>query len=92
MFLVPVIGWCVVSVSPFQLPTFLYNQVEWPHIPFLTTVENKEAAEAAFAEAHEITAWILIFLFFLHVAGALKHHFIARDDTLRRMLPTKLLE
>lgn len=92
MFLVPVIGWCVVSVSPLGLPTFLYNQVEWPHIPFLAGIENKEAAEGLFAEAHEIMAWLLIFLFVLHVAGALKHHFISRDDTLRRMLPTKIGE
>jgi cytochrome b561 len=92
MFLVPVIGWCVVSVSPLGLPTFLYNQVEWPHIPFLAAVENKEAAEAGFVQAHLVMAWLLIFLFFLHVAGALKHHFISRDDTLKRMLPTRLSE
>jgi cytochrome b561 len=24
---------------------------------------------------------------FLHVAGALKHHFLLKDDVLRRMLP-----
>jgi len=92
MVLVPVIGWCVVSVSPLGLPTFLYNQVEWPHLPFFAGVADKAAAEASFAQAHEVMAWLLAFLFFLHVAGALKHHFIAKDDTLRRMLPTRLSE
>jgi cytochrome b561 len=36
---------------------------------------------------HVTTAWILMGLIGLHVAGALKHHVIDRDDTLRRMLP-----
>ena len=30
---------------------------------------------------------VLIGVIALHVAGALKHHFIDRDHTLRRMLP-----
>jgi len=36
---------------------------------------------------HEISAWILIALLALHVAGALKHQLIDRDGLLRRMLP-----
>ena len=35
---------------------------------------------------HEIMAYTLIVLIFLHVAGALKHHFIDKDVVLRRML------
>jgi cytochrome b561 len=29
----------------------------------------------------------MVALLLLHVAGALKHHFVLRDDTLTRMLP-----
>jgi cytochrome b561/polyisoprenoid-binding protein YceI len=36
---------------------------------------------------HIYTAYGLIGLICLHVAGALKHHVIDRDETLRRMLP-----
>lgn len=36
-------------------------------------------------EVHEIAAWAFILLLVLHIGGALKHHFINRDPTLRRM-------
>jgi cytochrome b561 len=35
---------------------------------------------------HEIFAWSLISLVVLHLLGALKHHFMDKDMTLRRML------
>lgn len=36
---------------------------------------------------HEIGAWALIALFVLHVLGALKHHYLDRDDVAARMVP-----
>ena len=36
---------------------------------------------------HETMFWILVALASLHVAAALKHHFVDHDDVLRRMLP-----
>ena len=38
---------------------------------------------------HEILAYILIGVVVLHTAAAFKHHFINRDETLRRMLGPK---
>lgn len=38
------------------------------------------------AEAHEIFAYFWIALLILHVAAALRHHFVLKDDVLRRML------
>ncbi|WP_246749667.1 cytochrome b, partial [Vibrio cholerae] len=35
---------------------------------------------------HFYTAWGLIILAGLHAVAALKHHFINRDNTLRKML------
>jgi cytochrome b561 len=32
-------------------------------------------------------ALALYAIVFLHVVGALKHHFVLKDDVLRRMLP-----
>jgi cytochrome b561 len=37
--------------------------------------------------AHRLAAWGIAFLIVLHVAGALKHHFVNRDDVQKRMLP-----
>ena len=38
-------------------------------------------------EGHELAAKLLYVLLFLHVAAALKHHFVDRDGVLGRMLP-----
>ncbi len=38
---------------------------------------------------HELMSNLTIALLALHVLAALKHHFINRDDVLRRMLPVK---
>jgi len=32
-------------------------------------------------------AWVMLALFVLHVAGALKHQFLDRDATLGRIIP-----
>jgi cytochrome b561 len=39
-----------------------------------------------FHEVHGVLPYVLIALFTTHVAGALHHHFILKDNTLRRML------
>lgn len=49
---------------------------------FTPFAEQEEIAGAI----HEWSAYALIGLVSLHVAGALKHHFIDKDKTLKRML------
>jgi cytochrome b561 len=38
-------------------------------------------------ERHAVLAWLLAILAGLHVAAALKHHFVDRDGLLDRMRP-----
>ncbi len=38
-------------------------------------------------QIHDINAWIIMGIVGLHAAAALAHHFIWRDDVLRRMIP-----
>ena len=38
-------------------------------------------------DLHHTLFAVLVAVAVLHVAGALKHHFIDRNDVLRRMLP-----
>jgi len=38
-------------------------------------------------QIHDINAWVIIVLAGLHALIALVHHFVLRDDVLRRMLP-----
>ena len=43
-----------------------------------------------FHTMHTWVAWILVIALVLHVAGALKHHLLDRDGTLRRMLGARV--
>lgn len=40
-----------------------------------------------FNELHSVLGWIILILVCLHIAAALKHHFIDKDRVLTRMLP-----
>jgi cytochrome b561 len=80
MLLLPLSGWVMSSAAGRGIRWF--GLFDWPLLP----VHGKAAAGAA-SETHEILAWILVATLLLHVAGALKHHFLDRDDVLARMLP-----
>ncbi len=83
MILVPLTGWVMVSASPLGFPTIWFGLFEWPHLPIGTSKDISGAA----SEVHEIIAFAGAGLLALHIAGALKHHFLDRDDVLARMLP-----
>jgi len=84
---VPLAGWAMVSSSPLGLPTIVFGLFEWPHIPLLADLEDKKPLEAVFRAAHQLMAYGLAALLVLHVAAALKHHFVNRDSVLTRMAP-----
>jgi cytochrome b561 len=79
----PMTGWLMSSASPLGFPTFWFGLFEWPNLP----VPTSDALSKAFGNAHEVMAFTAIALLVLHVAGALKHHFLDRDDVLARMIP-----
>ncbi|MBP1181368.1 cytochrome b [Methylobacterium sp. PvR107] len=83
----PLTGWAVVSLSPFNIPTVLYGIVPWPHLPLAGLVPDPAAAEGILKRVHALGAWFLAALLAIHVAAALRHHLLLRDDVLRRMLP-----
>ena len=83
----PLVGWVMVSVSPFNLPTVLFGVVPWPHIPGLASIANKPYWEGVAKWVHAYGAYLLIALVLLHAAAALRHHFLLRDDILARMVP-----
>lgn len=55
----------------------------WFEIPALMQTEGQEDFSLFW---HYWLAWTIISLAMLHTLGALKHHIIDRDETLRRML------
>ena len=75
----PFSGW-LLSVAENHMPQYfgLFT------VPTFGILPNQVLAEAMDI-AHKTIAWILIVLVFLHVAGALKHHLIDKDNVLRRM-------
>jgi cytochrome b561 len=60
--------------------------VKWFGLDFIAGFENKALREI-FHETHEIAGVILLAIVALHIAGALKHKFIDKDETMSRMLP-----
>lgn len=89
MFALPLSGWLMVSASPWNIPTILFDVVPVPHLPVPAFLGDKAAAEAILKNVHEYAAWFLIALLVGHIAAALKHHFIAKDTTLKRMVSTR---
>ena len=86
----PLSGWAMVSASPLIRvhPTVLYGVVPWPAVPFPgLSSDQLHDAHRLFERTHSTLAWIAYFAIALHVAAALKHHFLDRDDVLARMAP-----
>jgi cytochrome b561 len=80
IFITPLLGWLMssayaVSVSWFKLFT----------LPNLIG-PNKSAFEVL-RESHHVVAYTLAVIALVHAAAGIKHHFVDRDDVLRRMLP-----
>jgi len=79
-FIVPLAGWAYSSAKGFPIVWFGV----WP-LPDLVA-KNEELAHW-FKEVHELAAFALVGLALLHIAAALKHQFIDRDNLLARMRP-----
>ena len=77
---IPLSGWLMSSASGFQV---VYLSVL--PIPDLIA-KNKDTAEQL-KQLHEALNWLMVVVVALHVAAALKHHLVDRDDVLSRMLP-----
>ncbi len=81
---VPLSGWVT------HAATTGYAPIWWPFGQGLPFVPEDPAVAQIAAALHVILQWVLTGAIALHVAGALKHHVIDRDATLRRMLPGRL--
>ncbi|HOZ65905.1 MAG: cytochrome b [Burkholderiaceae bacterium] len=81
-FAVPLLGWAYSSAAGF--PIVLFGVLP---LPDLLTVD-KEFAKLI-KELHEVSAIALMALALLHIAAALKHQFIDKDNLVSRMLPKR---
>ncbi len=79
--LAPLSGWIGHAATEGFAPIW------WPFGQSLPFVPKSPAVAETFSGLHAIFVWVLAGAVAMHVAGALKHHLIDRDGTLRRMLP-----
>lgn len=62
---------------------FVFN---WFEVPSVAVIDTGIVDLAG--DAHKFIAWGLMAFVFVHAGAALKHHFIDRDRTLKRMINT----
>ncbi len=88
---IPLTGWIMVSASPLGLPTRYFHLFDWPNLWFMADLhrDQKLAWHDTLESVHNTLAWSAIVLIPIHVAAALYHQFIRRDDLLWRMLPRR---
>jgi cytochrome b561 len=81
LILMPLSGW-IMSTAANRIPSYfgLFS------LPFPGINPNEKLADFMLS-VHEIIAYTLIVFISLHILGALKHHFIDKDNVLKSMLP-----
>src|SRR5512139_1799414 len=76
----PLSGWVMSSAG--EYPVSLFGWFAFPAI-----VGPNHDLHEALEEVHEILFWATVVVAVVHIAAALFHHWVLKDDTLRRMLP-----
>ena len=79
MLALPLSGWVYSNATGFPI---VYLRL----LPLPNLVAKNKALAGTWHEVHETLGGLLVAALVLHALAALKHHFIDRDDTLRRML------
>jgi cytochrome b561 len=83
LFLMPLSGWMMSSARNF--PVSWFGLFTFPDL-----VGADRALYERLHDVHELLATTLFVLAIVHALAALKHHFVDRDNVLRRMLPMRL--
>jgi cytochrome b561 len=80
LFAVPAMGWAGTSAFGARIEVFGLFEL----MPIL---ERDRELAATLLQLHGLLAFTLCAVLALHIGAALHHHFVRKDDTLRRMLP-----
>lgn len=87
---VPLSGWAMASVSPTGVPTFflLLDSLPFGHLPLLgdAGLTERHSAEGFLKGVHYYLALAMGLLIVLHIAAALKHQFVSKDNLIARMI------
>lgn len=82
MLAIPVSGWLMSSAKGYQ--TVWFGVLPLPDL----LGKDKQLGDML-AELHGALNGLMMFIVVVHALAALKHHFIDRDDVLKRMLPSR---
>ena len=80
MVAIPLSGWLMSSAKGFQTVWFGV-------LPIPDLIGRDKALGELLGSVHANLNALLVLILVAHIGAALKHHFIERDDILRRMLP-----
>jgi len=80
LFAVPLVGWA--GTSAFGARIMVFGLFELP----MLLDKNRELA-AVLLSIHVYLAFSMCALFVVHIAAAIHHHFVRKNEVLRRMLP-----
>jgi cytochrome b561 len=80
LFVQPLVGFLQSNAVNFPV-------VLWGVLPLPALIGPDEALGETLIGLHALGGNLLAILVLLHVAAALRHHFVLKDDVLRRMLP-----
>lgn len=78
MIAMPLLGWLALSAENDPIPFF---GMQWPAL-----INPDKQLAGTLEEIHEAVGNIGYFLIGIHAAAALYHHYVRRDNTLRRMI------
>ncbi len=80
LLLMPISGYVVTSAANFPITVF-----GWFQVPLI--VPHDKGLEDLGETVHVLSFYVLAVLLVVHIGAALRHHFILKDDILKRMLP-----
>ncbi len=84
LLILPLTGWMLVSGKPTSKPFAWFGLFDVPPLPVTRAVSGVAH------QAHGVLGYAMTALVLLHVAAALRHHFVLRDGVLGRMIPVLL--
>jgi cytochrome b561 len=71
-------------VSGIIMATYSKYGIKWFGIDFIAGLDDKVLRDT-FKEVHEIVGFLMVLILVLHIVGAIKHKFIDKDATMKRM-------
>jgi cytochrome b561 len=80
MFALPVTGWLMSSAA--GIPVSFFGWFELPDL-----VSYSDSLFRTLIEIHKWLGYALVVLILIHAGAALRHHFVLKDETLKKMLP-----